>query len=353
MTRRQLLLLSGAGAFLPPAPAASEPQNHSYPLGEIQGTLTPPDLFFVRDHFSEPQLSLETWQLRIEGRVAHPYHLSFSDLLELPAKKVEAVLECSGNAAGGSAASNGIWEGVPISYLLEPAGIDREAALLAFEGADSGRLFEDSPPLGYAQVVPLDKCLDASSLVAFKLNDLYLPRRNGFPARALFPGWYAMDSVKWVQRIVVLRAGDRQSAFHQSGMDRVYNRVVRTGEGQTITRLSSVQVKSVIAWPSDKMKLPAGRHLVWGFAWTGTGAVREVLLSVDGGKSWNPAQAPSPADPFGWVRWNCTWNASPGDYVLMSRAADSQGRQQPVGRDPARKDVYELNWCAPVQCSVR
>jgi len=353
VTRRQLLLLSGARLTQPQALTASEPQNLSYPLREVQGTLTPPDLFFVRDHFSEPQLSLETWQLGIEGRVAHPYQLSFSDLLELPTKKVEAVLECSGNAANGSAASNGVWEGVPISYLLEPAGIDREAAFLAFEGADAGRLFPDSLPLAYAQLVPLKKCLDASSLVAFKLNDLYLPRRNGFPARALFPGWYAMDSVKWVSRVVVLNAGDRHSAFYQSGMDRVYNRVVRTDEGQRITRLSAVQVKSVVAWPSDKMNLPAGRHLVWGFACTGTGVIRQVVLSVDGGMTWNRTQVQSSSDPFRWVRWNYTWTPSLGDYVLMSRATDSQGNQQPVQRDKTRKDVYELNWCAPLQCSVR
>ena len=353
MTRRQLFLLSGAGAILPSALSASEAQNLAYPLREIQGTLTSPDLFFVRDHFSEPQLSLETWQLRIEGRVAHPYQLGFSDLLELPSKKVEAVLECSGNAANGSAASNGIWEGVPISYLLEPAGIDREAAFIAFEGADTGRLFQNSPSLAYAQLVPLEKCLDASSLVAFKLNDLYLPRRNGFPARALFPGWYAMDSVKWVRRIMVLNSGDRQCAFYQSGMDRVYNRVVRTDDGPRITRLSAIQVKSVIAWPSDKMNLPAGRHLVWGFAWSGGGAIREVAVSIDGGRTWNPAQVQTSTDRFRWARWSYAWNPSPGDYVMMSRATDSQGSQQPVQRDKTRKDIYELNWCAPLQCNVR
>jgi DMSO/TMAO reductase YedYZ molybdopterin-dependent catalytic subunit len=58
-------------------------------------------------------------------------------------------------------------------------------------------------------------------MVAFKLKDLLLPRRNGSPARALLPGWYAMDSVKWLQRIVVLSCGREDSAFQQSGMDRV------------------------------------------------------------------------------------------------------------------------------------
>ena len=63
--------------------------------------------------------------MKVVSRVPIP---DFSDLLELPSKKVEAVLECSGNAPDGSAASNGVWEGVPVSFLLEPAGIKSDAA---------------------------------------------------------------------------------------------------------------------------------------------------------------------------------------------------------------------------------
>jgi DMSO/TMAO reductase YedYZ molybdopterin-dependent catalytic subunit len=300
----------------------------------------------VRDHFSEPALSLESWQLRIEGRVARTRQVSFSDLLELPTKKLEAVLECSGNGTHGSAASNALWEGVPISFLLEPAGISRDAAFVAFEGADTGRL-------PYTQIVPLEKCLDSASLVAFKLNDLFLPRRNGFPARALFPGWYAMDSVKWLQRIVVLGPGDRHPAFIESGMDRVYNRVTLAANGIETKRLSAIQVKSAIAWPPDKMRLPAGAHQVWGFAWTGAGTVREVAVSLDGGRAWEPASLESSLEPYRWVRWSYKWTALSGEYSLMTRATDSQGNQQPLQRDTARKDAYELNWCAPLTCSVR
>jgi len=353
VTRRQLLLLSGAEAILARPSKASEPRNLSYPLREISGSLTPQDLFFVRDHFNEPRLSLETWQLSTEGRVARPRQLSFSDVLELPTKQVESVLECSGNAANGSAASNGTWEGVPISFLLEQAGIGRDAAFVEFQGFDAGRLLQRSPSLPYAQIVPIDKCLDPSSLVAFKLNSLFLPPRNGFPARALFPGWYAMNSVKWLRRIVVLSDADRESAFFQSGMNHVYNRVTQGSEGPQITRLSSLQVKSAVAWPYDGMNLPAGRHEVWGFSWTGAGAVREVAVSTDGGRSWNAAQLGSAGGRYGWARWSYAWTAAPGDYTLMSRASDSTGRQQPLVRDKQRKDVYELNWCAPLHCTVR
>ena len=354
MTRRQLFLFPGAALLIRAGAGVSGPQNISYPLRSIQGSITAPNLFFVRDHFSEPEVSLETWKLRIEGRVNRPYDLSFSDLVEMPTKKLEAVLECAGNVANGSAVSNGIWEGVPISSLLKPAQPASEAVFVLLEGADSGRLRQDSPLLQYSQLVPLQKCMDASSLTAFKLNDLLLPKRNGFPARALFPGWYGMDSVKWLQRIVVMNEQDQQqSTFRQSGMNRLYNRVLNVQGDARVMRLSSIQVKSVVAWPGNGVKLPAGRHLVWGFAWSGSNAIRDVALTTDGGKAWYSAKLDRQSSPYSWVRWSYAWNATPGDYILMSRAADAAGDQQPMQRDMARKDAYELNSCVPLHCIVR
>src|SRR5437016_2928319 len=132
MTRRQLLSLPGAIWLPRKARGAvdaqdSEAQNLSFPLEAIEGAITRPDLFFVRDHFHEPELSLSSWRLKIEGRVARPLELSFADLIEYPTKKLEALLECAGNAAGGSAVSNGVWEGVPLAHLLGDAGAGNNA----------------------------------------------------------------------------------------------------------------------------------------------------------------------------------------------------------------------------------
>lgn len=347
------MFLSGACSLSGQAPDLSEPQNLSFPLERIEGVLTPPDLFFVRDHFREPDVSLSGWKLRIEGRVSRPVELSFADLVESRTKKLEAVLECAGNAPGGSAVSNAVWEGVPLGSLLRDAGIAPDAAMVVLEGVDSGRLMDDSPVLPYCQVVPVAKCMREESMVAFKLNDRFLPRKNGFPARALFPGWYAMDSVKWLRRIVVLGAGERAADFEASGMNKVYNRVVAaSGNERKITRLSEIAVKSAIAWPADKVKLPAARHTVRGFAWAGAGRIRAVEVSYDGGRAWSPARLEGPSKAFTWVRWSYAWDARPGEHVLLSRATDESGRQQPLARDRARKDGYELNFCAPVRCSV-
>lgn len=354
MTRRELLLLPCACSKLAQELHASEPQNASFPLESIPGSITPPDLFFVRDHFNEPELSLRTWRLRIEGRVARPLDLNFSDVLESPTKEVEAVLECAGNPEAGSAASNGLWEGVPLAYLLDQAGAARDAEAVLLEGSDTGRLTELTPSLPYCQIVPAGKCMRPESMLAFKLNGLFLSRRNGFPARALFPGWYGMDWVKWLRRAVVLGPNDQARAFQSSGMEKFYNRVLKQPLGEIkITRLGEIQVRSVIAWPQNNSKLPLGRHQVHGFAWTGTGLIRSVSFSSDGGRQWSPAQLESPPKPFSWVRWKISWSAAPGEHVLMSRASDEADREQPLIRDAARKDPYELNFCVPVRCSVR
>jgi DMSO/TMAO reductase YedYZ molybdopterin-dependent catalytic subunit len=319
LSRRQLLIGS-AGA-----------------LWAEQPDVTQADRFFVRDHFEEPDLSLATWKLRIEGNVAHPVELGFSDLLESPATQQESLLECAGNGESGAAVSMGIWQGVPMSTLLKMAGADATGDVL-LEGAE-----------GYLRIVPGKKCRAPGSLIAIKLNGRFLPRRNGFPARVILPGWYGMDSVKWLQRITVLGPREKPAAYEQSGMSQLYSRLRK---GQPPTRITSILVKSLINYPTNEAKLVAAVYPVSGYAWTGDGVIRRVQVSVDGGKIWSAAKLETPVRPFTWVRWSYSWQAQPGEHVLLSRAEDSAGNRQPPARDPERLDSYELNWCAPVHCSV-
>jgi sulfane dehydrogenase subunit SoxC len=353
MTRRQLFLVPGAVCLRGQAPPSSEPQNITFPIETIEGVITPADLFFVRDHFAEPELSLSTWRLRVEGRVDRTLELSLADILEQPLQQLEALLECAGNPAEGTAMGNAQWEGISIRRLLEAANPARDAVAAAFVAADTGLLQRDSPRLPYCQVVPLEKCVRPESLLAYKMNGRFLPHKNGFPLRALFPGWYGMDSVKWLQRIVVLGPSDEAPGFQASGMTRLYNRMFRdqTGGVQS-TRLTEVLVKSVIAWPTDTAKLAAGQYEIHGFAWTGAGLIRRIDCSTDGGLSWKPANFDAPLKPYCWVRWKYPWAAAPGDHVLMSQATDDTGRKQPLKRDHARIDGYELNHCMRVRCSV-
>jgi DMSO/TMAO reductase YedYZ molybdopterin-dependent catalytic subunit len=237
---------------------------------------------------------------------------------------------------------------------LKRAGVALDAVAVKLEGADSGRLGQDLPELPYSQIVPMSKCISPESMVAFKLNDQFLPPKNGFPARALFPGWYGMDSVKWLRKIVVLGPDDKVPEFALSGMNKLYNRMAQSINGELkLTRVSEIQVRSVVSWPSPNVRLPVAKYFIRGFAWTGEGTIRSVAVSTDGGRKWAPAELETKPKPFTWVQWRWPWSPLSGDYTVLSRAMDDSGREQPILRDPARKDGYELNFCAPVRCEVR
>jgi hypothetical protein len=163
-----------------------------------------------------------------------------------------------------------------------------------------------------------------------------------------------MDSVKWIKRMVVLGPSSRASDFVASGMNKLYNRMVKTPSGEvTLTRLTKIQIRSVLAWPSENARPPAERHTVRVFAWTGTGLIRDVSITSDGGRTWAATQLDSPPKSFTWFRWSYQWASTPGDHVLMSRARDDSGNEQPLARDPDRRDIYEQNACAPLPCTVR
>ena len=199
---------------------------------------------------------------------------TFSDLLEAPTRKIEAVLECAGNLAGGFGVSNGIWEGVPLSTLLATAAPSSDAVEVEFEGADEGHLFQHSPNLPYARVVPADaKVPRAVEYGGLQIERAVSAGPQRFSCACPVPGWYAMDSGgNGYGGILVHGCEKRSSAFHESGMDSLYNRVQGLEDGSTRSmRLSSIQVKSAIAWPGDGVNFPSRPTRGVGLRLSGTG----------------------------------------------------------------------------------
>ena len=114
-------------------------------------------------------------------------------------------------------------------------------------------------------------------------------------------------------------------------MDRVY-RIFQKGEdprtGEVVTGL---RLKSIITQPLADETLPRGPVTILGTAYAGEDRVERVDVSVDGGQSWLPATFIGPDEPYAWRQWQFVWNADKeGDYTLMARAAQVDGRMQPA-----------------------
>ena len=213
-----------------------------FDLGLLDDWLTPNDLFFVRNHFAAPKISEQEWKLAFSGAVAAPFELSYEQLGGEPQTELAATLECAENPAGGGLVSNAQWSGVSLAGLLERARPNAEARFVRFWAADGAA----SGGLGYARSVPISKAMSSDSLLAVRMNGETLPAAHGFPARAIIPGWYAMDSVKWLRKVEVL-----SDAANSSFMSAAYQRQRRSG-AVTLPRepIRAMKVKSVFFAPA-------------------------------------------------------------------------------------------------------
>jgi DMSO/TMAO reductase YedYZ molybdopterin-dependent catalytic subunit len=340
MDRRYFMTLLSSGLLVSQALRAEhhviamDPLEVEFDLTSLQGQYTPVEDFYVRDHFAAPA-RVESSTLRIEGEVEKPRDLAPTDLAGLSARKLGAVLECAGNRVGSTGlVSNGAWAGWQLKDILMMARPTAAASHLHLFGRD-----------GYKRSVPLERAL-ADGILATHLNSRPLTLQHGAPWRVVFPGWYGMDSVKWLERIVV-------AAVPLPPEGGTYQQSRQTPSGELDRQpLPRVQVKSVILDPRQGTVLRRGKVEIRGLAWTGAGKINSVEVSADAGSTWQPAALDSGAD-LEWVVWKASLELTqPGAVEIVARAKDAQGQVQPAARDSARLDGYTNNWYHRVRCVV-
>src|SRR5258705_312250 len=91
------------------------------------------------------------------------------------------------------------------------------------------------------------------------------------------------------------------------------------------TRWASIPRRS----PGLVLKEP-GYYEISGIAYSGTGRIKKVLVSADGGQSWGEAALQDPVLPKAFTRFRMPWRWSGGPAVLQSRAWDESGTMQPT-----------------------
>ena len=340
------------------------PLNLEMPFSTLDSFLTPTKSFYVRTHFPIPAIDRNAWWLHVEGEVEKPFAIDYEELIRFESVTTPVTLECAGNNRNflepkvkgaqwrlGAVGTAG-WTGVPLSVLLDRATLKPNACEVVLEGADGGMLEDpkSSPgELKFARSIPLEKARH-DVLLAYKMNGEDLPPEHGFPVRAIVPGWYAMASIKWLQRIIVT---DRPFTGYYQTLDYAYWQ--RRGDIAELTPLSEMQVKAEIARPAEGETVPANTNVrVCGAAWACDAEITKVELSMDSGATWKDAKLLGESNSNAWRLWEFTWQtpSQPGKQTLIARATDSLGRTQPVLRDPDR-GTYMINHLLPIEVEVR
>jgi sulfane dehydrogenase subunit SoxC len=300
------------------------------PLHALDGIITPSGLCFERHHSGVAEINPAEHRLMINGLVDTPLVFTMDDIKRMPRVNRIYFLECAANSGmewrgaqlNGCQFTHGmihnvIYTGVPLSVLLDEVGLKPNVKWLMLEGADAA---------GMNRSLPIEKALD-DVLIAFAMNGEALRPEQGYPLRAVIPGWEGDLWVKWLRRI---EAGDEPWQTREETSK--YTDLMADGRSRKHTFV--MDAKSVVTNPSPQAPLKhRGRNVLTGLAWTGRGTVERVDVSMDGGRNWQTARIDGPVLDKSLVRFyvDIDWNGQ--EMMIQSRAMDSIGYVQPTKQE--------------------
>jgi DMSO/TMAO reductase YedYZ molybdopterin-dependent catalytic subunit len=127
------------------------------------------------------------WRLKVDGLVSHPLAFSLAELKSLPSRTQITQQACE---EGWSFIAE--WTGVPLSYILNLAGVLPQARYVVVFPFDE---FWDS--------LDMPEALHPQTLLAYAMNGEELPTPHGAPIRLRVPRQLGYKSVKYLARISV------------------------------------------------------------------------------------------------------------------------------------------------------
>jgi DMSO/TMAO reductase YedYZ molybdopterin-dependent catalytic subunit len=136
--------------------------------------------------------NFRTWRLRIDGLVAQRLNLSLDELRLIPARTQITRHDC---VEGWSAV--GQWTGVPLTTVLNMAGLGQSARYIVFYCADTLETGADP----YYESLDLIDAFHPQTILAYELNAKPLPVANGAPLRLRVERQLGYKHAKYVMRI--------------------------------------------------------------------------------------------------------------------------------------------------------
>jgi len=127
------------------------------------------------------------WRLTVDGLVARPSSFSLAQLRSYPSRSQITMHTCE---EGWSVIAE--WTGVPLSYVLNLAGILPQARYAVFFAFDDSWDSLDMPDAWHPQ-----------TLLAYSMNGQELPTPHGAPIRLRVARQLGYKSVKYLSRITV------------------------------------------------------------------------------------------------------------------------------------------------------
>ncbi len=273
------------------------------------------DFYKIDTALVTPQVDPANWSLTIKGMVDREMTYTYDELLDRAQTVAPVTLSCVSNEVGGTLVGNAVWRGVPLTELLDEAGVQSNATQIASRSVD-----------GWDCGFPTAAAYDGrTALVAVGMNDEPLPIRHGFPARLVIAGLYGyVSATKWLKEIELTTVEDFNGYW------------IRDNRGWA--KLGPVKTQSRIDTPRNRSEVAAGSTVaIAGVAWAPDRGIERVEVRVGQGE-WMEAELGESLGPDSWIQWKVAWDATPGDHIVQVRATDGTGTTQPAQATPPKPD---------------
>jgi DMSO/TMAO reductase YedYZ molybdopterin-dependent catalytic subunit len=263
------------------------------------------DFYRIDTALVVPQVDPAEWKLRIHGLVDNPFELTYDEILAMDLVEQNVTLSCVSNEVGGTLVDNATWLGLPLTTLLDRAGVQAAGTQIVGVSVDD-----------FDAGFPTELAYDGrTALLAVGMNGEPLPIRHGFPARLVVAGLYGyVSAVKWIREIR-LDTDEHDGYWIPRGW----------------SKLGPVKTQSRIDVPRPSRRVQAGRTPIAGVAWAPSRGIDAVEVQIDGG-SWQLARLGDATSDDTWVQWVVDWDATPGKHKIAVRATDKTGAVQSADR---------------------
>ena len=146
-------------------------------------------------------VDINNYVLNIDGLVDKKLSLTYDQVLNHKQYSKTVTLNC---VEGWSAKI--LWEGVLLKDLLTEAGVKTGSNTVIFYAAD-----------GYSSSLPLDYIINNNILLAYKINGVTLPAKNGYPFQVVAEDKWGYKWVKWVTKIEVSNDPNYKGYWESTG----------------------------------------------------------------------------------------------------------------------------------------
>jgi DMSO/TMAO reductase YedYZ molybdopterin-dependent catalytic subunit len=303
-----------SGRITPAQPAPPLPAGADFAsIGSPTFITANRDFYRIDTALRIPEITAESWSIRIHGMVGKQLRLTYDDLLARPLLEKTITLTCVSNEVNGNLISTANFTGVSLRELLLEAGVKPGAQQLFSTSID-----------GWTAGTPTDVIMrpDSDALLAIGMNGEPLPPEHGFPVRMVVPGLYGfVSATKWVTDLELTTFDAKQAYWLQRGW------------GQ----LAPIKTQSRIDRPQGFQTLRAGSNgmvTLAGIAWAQTRGIDKVEVRIDDTGPWQPAHLSTQVNTETWRMWRHDIALTPGLHSVQCKATDHTGVTQTP--DPAR-----------------